>query len=147
MKAEVFTSTRGETCVRWEASKPVARAGRAAARGGSVEVTVSDFGDAGKRVTLAGRLDILGAEEVDLPLSVVAGSGTGIVVDLGGVDFIGSLAMRHLVVAAKTVARRSRNLVLLNPRPLVRDALTKAGLVTILRIVESEDEAKAALSR
>jgi anti-anti-sigma factor len=147
MKAGVSTSARGETCAPWEATKPVARAGRAAARGGSVEVTVSDFGDAGKRVTLAGRLDILGAEEIDLPLSVVVGSGTGIVVDLRGVGFIGSLAMRHLVIAAKTVARRSRSLVLLNPRPLVRDALTKAGLITILRIVESEDEAEAVLSR
>ena len=112
-----------------------------------MEMTVSDFGNVGKRVTLVGRLDILGAQKIDLPLSTAAGSGTGIVVDLGGVDFIGSLAMRHLVVAAKTVARRSRNLVLLNPRPLVRDALTKAELVTILPIVQSEAEAEAALSR
>ncbi len=111
-----------------------------------MEVTVSDFGDAGKRVTLAGRLDILGAEAVEMPLSVAAGSGTGIVVDLGDVDFIGSLAMRHLVTAAKAAARRARNLVLLNPRPLVRDALDKAGLLGILRIVQSEAEAKAAMS-
>jgi anti-anti-sigma factor len=110
-----------------------------------MKVTVSDFGDCGKRVILVGRLDILGSEEIDLPLAVVAGSGTGIVIDLGGVDFIGSLAMRHLVLAARAAARRSRNLVLLTPRPLVRDALTKAGLVTILRIVGSEDEAKAVL--
>jgi hypothetical protein len=55
--------------------------------------------------------------------------------------------MRHLVLSAKAVARKSRTLVLLNPRPLVRDALTKAELVTILPIVQSEDEAKAALSR
>jgi putative DNA-invertase from lambdoid prophage Rac len=40
-----------------------------------MEVTVSDFGDAGKRVTLAGRLDILGAQAVELPLTVAAGSG------------------------------------------------------------------------
>jgi hypothetical protein len=51
-----------------------------------MEMTVSDFGDVGKRVTLVGRLDILGSEEIDLPLAVVAGSGTSIVIDLGGVD-------------------------------------------------------------
>ena len=111
-----------------------------------MKVTVSEFGDVGKRFTLVGRLDIVGSEAIDLPLAVVAGSGTNIVVDLGGVDFIGSLAMRHLVLAARAVARRSRNLILLNPRPLVRDALTKAGLIIILRIVDSEDEAKTALS-
>ena len=147
MKTGVSTSNRGETCVRSEASKAVARVGRNVTPGCSMEMTVSDFGNVGKRVTLVGRLDILGAQKIDLPLSMAAGSGTGIVVDLGGVDFIGSLAMRHLVVAAKTAARRSRNLVLLNPRPLVRDALTKAELVTILPIVQSEAEAEAALSR
>jgi anti-anti-sigma factor len=143
MKTEVPTSPRGEVRTRWEASKDVARVGQT--RGCSTEMTVSDFGDVGKRVTLVGRLDILGSEKIDLQLAVVAGSGTSIVVDLGGVDFLGSLAMRHLVLAAK--ARKSRTLVLLNPRPLVRDALTKAELVTILPIVQSEDEAKAALSR
>jgi anti-anti-sigma factor len=111
-----------------------------------MKVTVSEFGDIGKRVTFVGRLDIVGSEAIELPLAVVAGSGTSIVIDLGGVDFIGSLAMRHLVLAARAVARRSRNLILLNPRPLVRDALTKAGLIIILRIVDSEDEAKTALS-
>ena len=145
MKTEVPTSPRGEVRTRWEASKGVARVGQT--RNCSTEMTVSDFGDVGKRVTLVGRLDILGCEKIDLPLAVIAGSGTSIVVDLGGVDFLGSLAMRHLVLAAKAVARKSRSLVLLNPRPLVRDVLTKAELVTILPIVQSEDEAKAALSR
>jgi anti-anti-sigma factor len=145
MKTEVPTSPRGEVRTRWKASKGVARVGQT--RGCSTEMTVSDFGDVGKRVTLVGRLDILGSEKIDLQLVVVAGCGTSIVVDLGGVDFLGSLAMRHLVLAAKAVARKSRTLVLLNLRPLVRDALTKAELVTILPIVQSEDEAKAALSR
>jgi anti-sigma B factor antagonist len=112
-----------------------------------MEITVSDFGDTGKRVTLAGRLDILGAEKIDLPLAVVAGSRTNIVVDMGAVDFIASIGIRHLVLAAKTVARNSRILVLLNPKPLVSDVLTTAGLLTILPIVTSEQEAEAALSR
>jgi anti-anti-sigma factor len=145
MKTEVPTSPCGGVRTPWEASKGVARVGQT--RNRSTEMTVSDFGDVGKRVTLVGRLDILGCENIDLPLAVVAGSGTHIVVDLSGVDFLGSLAMRHLVLAAKAVARKSRSLVLLNPRPLVRDVLTKAELVTILPIVQSEDEAKAALSR
>jgi anti-sigma B factor antagonist len=112
-----------------------------------MEMTVSDFGDSGKRVTLVGRLDILGADKIDLPLAVLAGSRTNIVVDLGGVDFIASIAIRHLVLAAKTVARNSRTLVLLNPKPLVADVLTTAGLQTILPMFHSEQEAAAVLSR
>jgi anti-anti-sigma factor len=112
-----------------------------------MEMIVSDFGELGKLVTLVGRLDILGAEKIDLPLAVVAGSRTSIVIDMGGVDFIASIGIRHLVLAAKTVARNSRTLVLLNPKPLVSDVLTTAGLHTILPIVRSEREAEAALMR
>jgi anti-anti-sigma factor len=112
-----------------------------------MEMTISDFGGTGKRVTLVGRLDILGADKIDLPLAALAGSRTNIVVDLGGVDFIASIGIRHLVLAAKTVARNSRTLVLLNPKPLVADVLTTAGLQTILPMFHSEQEAAAILSR
>jgi hypothetical protein len=87
MKTEVQTSLLGEAWAHLEASKAVAQVGRNATRGCSTEVTVSDFGDVGKRITLVGRLDILGSEEIDLPLAVVAGSGSSIVIDLSGVDF------------------------------------------------------------
>jgi anti-anti-sigma factor len=116
-------------------------------RGFSMEITISDFGDLGKRVTLVGRLDIVGAAKIDLPLKELADSRTNIVVDMSEVDFIGSLGMRSLVVAAKTLVRNARTLILLNPTPLVADALTKAGLHTLLPMVQSESEAQVALSR
>jgi anti-anti-sigma factor len=66
-----------------------------------MEITISDFGDLGKRVTLIGRLDILGAGKIDTPLKELADSKTNIVVDMSGVDFIASLGMRSFVLAAK----------------------------------------------
>jgi anti-anti-sigma factor len=112
-----------------------------------MEIAVSDFDGVGKRVTLVGRLDILGAEQIAAPLTELAGSDTNIVIDMGGVDFIASNCMRHLVIAAKTVACDSRILVLMYPRPLVAVALIHAGLHHMLPIVHSEDEARAVLSR
>jgi anti-anti-sigma factor len=112
-----------------------------------MEITISDFGDLGKRVTLVGRLDIPGAGKIDVPLKELADSKTNIVVDMSGVDFIASLGMRSLVVASKTLVRNARTLVLLNPTPLVADALTKAGLQTLLPMVHSETEAQALLRR
>ena len=112
-----------------------------------MEMTVSDFRQLGKRVTLVGRLDIPGAAKIDGPLKEIADSRTNIVVDMSGVDFIASLGMRSLVVAAKTLMRNGRTLVLLNPTPLVADALNKAGLHTLLPMVQSESEAQVALSR
>lgn len=111
-----------------------------------MQITISEFGDAGKRVILVGKLDIVGAERIELPLATVAGTKSNIVVDMVGVDFIASIGIRHLVLAAKAVARGSRKLVLLDPSPLVTEVLVTAGLSDFLPIVRSEDEALAALS-
>ena len=63
-----------------------------------------------------------------------------------GVDFIASIGIRQLVLAAKTVARGAGKLVLLNPNPFVTEVLVTAGLDGLLPIVRSETEARAALS-
>jgi anti-anti-sigma factor len=100
----------------------------------------------GTKVTLVGKLDIAGAEVIDLPLATVAGTKANIVVDMVGVDFIASIGIRHLVMAAKAVARGSRKLVLLDPTPMVTEVLVTAGLVDFLPIARSEDEARAVLT-
>ena len=46
-----------------------------------MEITISDFGDLGKRVTLIGRLDIPGSGKIDMPLKELADSNTNIVVE------------------------------------------------------------------
>jgi anti-anti-sigma factor len=111
-----------------------------------MEITVSEFGDAGKKIILVGKLDIAGAEKIELPLATLAGLKNNIVVDMVGVDFIASIGIRHLVLAAKAVARGSRKLVLLDPNPLVTEVLVTAGLNDFLPIVRSEGKALAALS-
>lgn len=110
-----------------------------------MEVTISDFGGVAKKVALVGKLDIAGAEAVGLPLAAIAGTKTNIVVDMVGVDFIASIGIRYLVMAAKAVARGAGRLVLLDPNPLVTDVLVTSGLEDILPIVRSEGEALAAL--
>jgi anti-anti-sigma factor len=110
-----------------------------------MQITITEFGDVGTRVTLVGKLDIAGAGQIELPLATVAGSRCNIVIDMNAVDFIASIGIRHLVMAAKAVARGSRRLVLLDPNPLVTDVLVTAGLADFLPIVRSEDEARAML--
>lgn len=112
-----------------------------------MKITISEFGGIGKKVTLVGKLDITGAETIDLPLATIAGTRTSIVVDMMGVDFIASIGIRHLVMAAKAVARGAGKLVLLDPTPLVTDVLVTSGLEDFLPIVRSEDEARALLTR
>lgn len=111
-----------------------------------MQITISEFGDVGKRIVLVGKLDIAGAGAVELPLATVAGSRTNLVIDMTGVDFLASIGIRHLVLAARAASRASRRLVLLNPTPLVTNVLVTAGLEDMLPIVRTEDEARAALS-
>jgi anti-sigma B factor antagonist len=111
-----------------------------------MQITISDLDGAIKRVTLVGKLDIMGAEAIGLPLAAVAGARGNIVVDMAGVDFIASIGIRHLVMAAKAAARGAGKLVLLSPTPMVTEVLLVSGLEQLLPIVRSEDEARAAFA-
>ena len=108
-----------------------------------MQITISDLGDSTKKVTLVGKLDIAGAAEIETPMSVVAGTRGNVMVDMTGVDFIASIGIRHLVIAAKAIARGAGKLVLLDPTPMVTEVLAMAGLQQILPIARSEDEARA----
>ena len=111
-----------------------------------MEITVSDIDMRIKRVTLVGKLDIIGAEKIGLPLAAAAGSKSNIVVDMSGVDFIASIGIRHLVMAAKVVSRNAARLLLLAPTPMVTEVLVVSGLQDLLPIVRSEEEAMATFS-
>jgi anti-sigma B factor antagonist len=112
-----------------------------------MQITISDFSDTAKKVTLIGKLDIAGAETIGLPMAAIAGTRTDIVIDMVGVEFIASIGIRHLVIAAKAVARGAGKLVLLDPSPVVTEVLLVSGLEQILPIVRSEDDARAMLRR
>ena len=112
-----------------------------------MQITVSDFGSSAKKVTLVGKLDIEGAEKIELPLSLLAGEKKDVVIDMDGVDFIASIGIRHLVMASKALARAASKLVLLDPNPMVTEVLLVSGLGQILPIVRSEDEALAVFRR
>jgi stage II sporulation protein AA (anti-sigma F factor antagonist) len=111
-----------------------------------MQVTVAEFGCVGTKVTLVGKLDIMGAQTLELPLATVAGRKGNVVVDMAGVDFIASIGIRHLVMAAKAVGRGAGKLILLDPSPLVTEVLVMAGLSELLPIVRSESEAQAMLA-
>ena len=107
-----------------------------------MQITISELGDSAKKVTLVGKLDIAGAGVIEVPLAAVAGARGNVMIDMTGVDFIASIGIRHLVVAAKAIARGAGKMVLLDPTPMVTEVLVVAGLEQILPIVRSEAEAR-----
>jgi anti-sigma B factor antagonist len=112
-----------------------------------MKISISDFGTAAKRVTLTGKLDIAGAQKIELPLATLAGTRGNLVIDMAGVDFIASIGIRQLVMAAKAITRGAGRLVLLGPTAAVTEALEMSGLLDLLPIVRSEEEAQTALAR
>jgi hypothetical protein len=65
------------------------------------KINISELGNVGTKITLVSKLDIVGAEKVDLPLATAAGTRGNIVVDVSGVNFIASTGIRHLVMAPR----------------------------------------------
>jgi anti-anti-sigma factor len=98
-----------------------------------MQIAVNDAGSTAT-ITMVGRLDILGAEAVALPLATLSGSKNGLYIDMSGVTFVASIGLRHLVSAAKAVGRRGGKVVVLNPTPAVAEVITTSGLTGLLPI-------------
>ncbi|MDE2005821.1 MAG: STAS domain-containing protein [Rhodospirillales bacterium] len=98
------------------------------------------------RVVLSRRIDIAGARDIDLPLSVVAGASRAVLIDLAAVEFMASMGLRGLVICAKSIAAKKGRTVLLAPRPAVAEVLSVSGIDALIPVHATEAEALAALA-
>ncbi len=67
------------------------------------------------KVVLDGRLDIAGAQEIDLKMNVIAGTKKAVLVDMQKVTFLGSMGLRTLVAPAQAIKGRGGKVVLFAP--------------------------------
>jgi len=75
-------------------------------------------------VSASGRIDFAGAQALEAaiaPTLAPDSSVRGLVVDLAGVDYISSVGLRALMMAAKTLRAQERTLGVAAPQPLVRE--------------------------
>ena len=94
------------------------------------------------RVAIGGRLDMDAAIKLENPFTFqVATVKAPVVVDMTAVEFIASIAMRLLLKNAKAQQGRGGKLVLYNPTPVVREALTVSGIATIIPMYDDFDAA------
>ena len=93
------------------------------------------------KVILNGSLDLAGAEEIGLKMSVLAGSRKSLLVDLEALSFLSSMGIRTLLTAAKTILRRGGKLILLKPNPTVHKVLLTTGCDALMPITQELDEA------
>src|SRR5215469_1537290 len=97
------------------------------------------------KVVLDGRLDIAGAQAIDLKMNVIAGSKTAVLVDMQRVEFIGSMGLRALVAPARAIKSRGGRMVLFAPTEMVEQVLKASAIDTVIPIHHEFQSAVAAL--
>ena len=110
-----------------------------------MELSLETLPDDITKVSLTGRLDIQGAEKIDLPFSTLA-SHRKVIVDLSHVSFLASMGIRTIVLTARSVKSKGGVLVLQDPQPDVEKVLVISGIDTLIPIVHGIDAARAAVA-
>jgi anti-anti-sigma factor len=105
---------------------------------------VEDTGPTAK-ISLMGKLDIVGVDEVAAPLAALSKTKSSLLIDMAGVTFLTSPGIRQLVMTSKTLAGHGGRLVLLRPNATVVDVLVVSGVRDLMTIVQRDADATAAL--
>jgi anti-anti-sigma factor len=97
------------------------------------------------RVILDGRMDIEGAQAVDLRMNILAGSAGNLLIDLRKVSFIGSMGLRSIVIPSQNVRRRGGKVAVFGPIPVVEEVFKASKIDEVIPIFHELDSAVAAL--
>jgi anti-sigma B factor antagonist len=114
-------------------------------RGMKMNITTEPMDGDITRVVLDGRLDVEGAAAIDMPMNLLAGSVTHLLIDLRHVTFIGSMGLRSIVIPSKNVRRRGGKVALYGPVPLVEEVLKTSKIDEVIPTFHILDDAVAAL--
>jgi anti-sigma B factor antagonist len=97
-------------------------------------------------LTLNGRMDIPGTQEIDLKFTgMTASPRKFFIVDLAGVDFLASIGIRTLLLNTKAITNRGGKMVILNPDANIEKILLMAGIDALIPIFKDVASARAAL--
>ncbi len=95
--------------------------------------------------SLRGRLDVAGVQAIEAEFKRQTQlAAQPVLLEMSGVEFMGSLGIRLLLAAAKELQQRSLPMVFLKPTALVEDTWYSAGLAEIVPVEHDFDSAVAA---
>ena len=109
-------------------------------------IAIEDLDGGVTKVVLSGRIDIAGAHEIDMPMNVIAGSRRAVVLDMSRVEFIASMGLRSLVLAAKSILSKRGRIVMLSPQPAVAEVISVSGIDELIPVHRDEASAIAAVT-
>ncbi len=79
-----------------------------------MQISVVDDSGPTAKLSLKGKLDIVGADEVAAPLSALTKTKRRLLIDMTGVTFVTSPGIRQLIAASRALTRAGGRLVLHN---------------------------------
>jgi anti-anti-sigma factor len=105
-----------------------------------------DLNNEVRRISLSGRLDTVGSEEIaDELASLSASANRGVVVDLSQVTFLSSMGIRALIAAAKArQANGGRMVLLVDGSDVVVRTLEATGVGELIPVYDDEGDAESA---
>jgi anti-anti-sigma factor len=110
-----------------------------------MQMATEDIAGGITKVVLDGRMDIAGAEAVDLKMNVIAGSKKLVLIDMQKVSFLGSMGLRTIFSTARTIKSRGGKLILFGPDETVEKVLKTSGVDALVPIHREIQSAMAAL--
>ncbi len=111
-----------------------------------MEIAFEDVSDSLRRISLVGRLDIVGTGEIETRFTALAAStAKRVVVDLSNVTFLASIGIRALISVAKAQQQRGGRVVLVvEDQSTVAKTLEVTGIDAILPMFTGASEAEQA---
>jgi anti-anti-sigma factor len=110
----------------------------------SEDVLGSDGSIKLRKVVLAGRLDMLGMEDIALKLtSLTASQAMPVILDLRDVSFLASIGIRSIISSARALDQKGgRMVILLGANDLVKATLESTGIDDVITMVADEEQAE-----
>jgi anti-anti-sigma factor len=137
-----------QTCTRlavWPELQSPLSLEPAAQKGRKMKISTEELDGSITKIVLDGRLDIEGAQVVDLKMNILAGSSEFLLIDMSQVTFLGSMGLRSILVPAQTVHRRGGKVVLFAPIPMVEEVFRASAVDQLIPIHHELGSALAAL--
>jgi anti-anti-sigma factor len=107
-----------------------------------MQLTLIRVDDQITHLALVGSLNVAGLHAVDVKFhGYTAARRKPTLVDLSQLDFISSLGMGMFISCGQSLGRHGVKMVLLNPQPLIEEAMDAVGLGRVIPIAHSQDEA------
>ena len=80
------------------------------------------------KIILSGRMDVQGAQQIDLKFTASTSGQRAVIVDMSAVDFLASIGMRTLLLSAKAMSKRGGKMALLGPDATVVTVMCDTGM-------------------